>query len=115
LIKIARLVMGNGRWGPDDLAREIDCSQRTIFRDVEILSAAGIPITYDKAIQAYRVTEGFRFSGLDPKKVETNDTAYPAVHETLVNARRVLKEAEGLIVALRQLCEQLETARKTSS
>lgn len=115
LIKIARLVMGNGRWGPDDLAREIDCSQRTIFRDVEILSAAGIPIIYDKAIQAYRVTDGFRFSGLDPKKVEPCETSNPAVHDLLVNARRVLKDAEGLITALRQLCEQLETARKTAT
>ena len=71
LIKIARLVMGNGRWGPEDLAREIECSERTIYRDVEILTVSGMPIIYDKAIKAYRVREGFRFSGLEPQKVDT--------------------------------------------
>jgi predicted DNA-binding transcriptional regulator YafY len=115
LIKIARLVMGNGRWVPEDLAREIDCSQRTIFRDVEILSAAGIPIVYDKNIKAYSVVEGFRFSGLDPKKVEAGDAAYPAIHDLLVNARRVLKDAEPFLDALRQLCRQLEAVRKPGS
>src|SRR5215212_6358501 len=46
LIRIARLLMGNGRWGPEDLAREIECSVRTIFRDIEVLTVSGMPITY---------------------------------------------------------------------
>jgi predicted DNA-binding transcriptional regulator YafY len=108
LIRIARLVTGNGRWGPDDLAKEIECSTRTIYRDVEILSAAGIPITFDKATQAYRVPQGFRLGNLDPATVDVCDTASPAVHDLLVQARRVLKEAEGLMACLRQLCDQLE-------
>lgn len=113
LIRIARLVTGNGRWGPEDLAKEIECSTRTIYRDVEILSAAGIPITFDKATQAYRVPSGFRFSKLDPLTVDARDTASPAVHDLLVQARRVLKEAEGLITCLRQLCDQLEARKPT--
>src|SRR4051794_31123969 len=96
LIRIARLVTGNGRWGPEDLAKEIECSTRTIYRDVEILSAAGIPITFDKPTQAYQVQPGFRFSKLDPTTVDVHDAASPAVHDLLVQARRVLKEAEGL-------------------
>ena len=115
LIRIARLVMGNGRWGPDDLAREIECSPRTVFRDVEILAAAGIPLFYDKAVQAYRVREGFRFSGLDPQTVATCDPANPAVHDLLVNARRVLKDAEALLDSLRRLCNQLEATRVAGS
>lgn len=115
LIRIARLVMGNGRWGPEDLAREIECSQRTIFRDVEILSAAGIPIVFDKSIQAYRVTDGFRFSGLDPMKIEAGNAAFPAVHELLVDARRLLKDAERFLETLRHLCHQLEAVRKAGS
>lgn len=110
LIRIARLVTGNGRWGPDDLAREIECSTRTVYRDVEVLSAAGIPITFDKATQAYRVTPGFRLGSLDPTPVDACDTASPAVHDLLIQARRVLKEAEGLMTCLRQLCDQLESA-----
>lgn len=113
LIRIARLVTGNGRWGPDDLAREIECSTRTIYRDVEVLSAAGVPITYDKAAQAFRVPAGFRFSKLDPLTVDVCDTASPPVHDLLVQARRVLREVEGLMTALRQLCDQLEVKKPT--
>lgn len=113
LIRIARLVTGNGRWGPDDLAREIECSVRTVYRDVEILSAAGLPITFDKPTQAYRVPHGFRLGSLDPAPVPLGDPASPVVHDLLVQARRVLKEAEGLITALRQLCEQLEAGKPT--
>ncbi len=111
LIRITRLVLGNGRWGPDDLAEEVECSTRTIYRDVEILSAAGIPITFDKAKQAYSVQPGFRFSGLDPTTVDLRAAASPPIHDLLVQARRVLKEAEGLTTCLRQLCDQLEPAR----
>lgn len=115
LIRIARLVTGNGRWGPEDLAREIECSERTIYRDIEVLSAAGIPVFFDKSTRAYRVPEGFRFGKLDPQQVETCDTVNPAVHDLLVNARRVLRDAEAFLEALRTLCNQLEAAGRTGT
>lgn len=108
LIRLARLVLGNGRWGPEDLAKELECSTRTVFRDIETLATAGIPVWFDKATQAYCVQPGFRFSKLDPMTLDVCDTASPAVHDLLVQARRVLKEAEGLMTCLRQLCDQLE-------
>jgi predicted DNA-binding transcriptional regulator YafY len=109
LIRLARPVLGNGRWGPEDLAKELECSTRTVFRDMEILSAVGIPVWFDKATEAYCVEPGFRFGKLDPMTVDVCDTASPAVHDLLIQARRVLKEAEGLMTCLRQLCDQLET------
>src|SRR5688572_11189848 len=102
LIRIARLVTGNGRWGPEDLAREVECSERTIYRDIDMLSAAGIPVFFDKAVQAYRVPEGFRLSTLDPQAVAPCDTANPAVHDLLVSARRVLKDADAFLATLRK-------------
>ncbi len=111
LIRLARLVLGNGRWGPDDLAKELECSTRTVFRDIDTLAAAGIPVWFDKATQAYCTQPGFRFSKLDPSDVDLCDTASPAVHDLLVQARRVLKETEGMMTALRQLCVQLESAK----
>jgi len=113
LIRIARLVTGNGRWGPDDLAREIECSTRTVFRDIETLATAGIPVWFDKTTQAYCVQPGFRFSKLDPANVNVCDTASPPVHDLLVQARRVLREVEGLMTALRQLRDQLEVKKPT--
>ncbi len=105
LIRIARLIMGNGRWGPEDLAREIECSERTIFRDVEALTVAGIPIFFDKSVQAYRVPPGFRFSGVDPEMVDPGDTCSPAVHDLLGTARSLLQDAEVFLVRLRTLCD----------
>jgi predicted DNA-binding transcriptional regulator YafY len=113
LIRLARLVLGNGRWGPEDLAKELECSTRTVFRDIDTLVAAGIPVWFDKGNQAYCVRPGFRFSKLDPMTVDVCDTASPAVHDLLVQARRVLKEAEGLMTCLRQLCDQLEAKKPT--
>jgi len=91
------------------LAKELECSTRTIYRDVEILSATGIPIAFDKTTQSYRVPPGFRFSKLDPMTVDPCDTASPAVHDLLVHARRMLKESGAFLEALRTLCDRLET------
>jgi predicted DNA-binding transcriptional regulator YafY len=33
------------RWTLEQLARELQCSQRTIARDIEVLEAVGLPIT----------------------------------------------------------------------
>jgi predicted DNA-binding transcriptional regulator YafY len=112
LIRIARLVMGNGRWGPDDLARELECSVRTVYRDVEILTVAGIPLFFDKTDQAYRVPNGFRFSGVEPQPVPACDPTSPAVHDLLASARSLLQDAETFLVRLRTLCVELEAARR---
>lgn len=37
------------------MAKELECSTRTVFRDIETLAAAGIPVWFDKATQAYCV------------------------------------------------------------
>ena len=112
LIRIARLVLGNGRWGPEDLAREIECSVRTVFRDVETLTLAGIPIFFDKSAQAYRVPPGFRFSGVEPEMVDPGDACSPAVHDLLCTARSLLQDAETFLVRLRTLCDELEATRR---
>ena len=91
----------------------MECSTRTVFRDIDTLSAAGIPVWFDKSTQAYCVQPGFRFSKLDPMTVDVCDTASPPIHDLLVQARRVLKEAEGLMTCLRQLCDQLEAKKPT--
>lgn len=55
------LIQSKGRWGAKDLARELECSERTIYRDVEVLSIATVPVYFDEVHACYRVREGFKF------------------------------------------------------
>jgi predicted DNA-binding transcriptional regulator YafY len=109
LLRITRLVMGHGRWGPDDLAREVGCSVRTVHRDIQVLSMSGVPIYWDRACEAYRVREGFRFPGLEPRPGDrTEDDA----RDLLQLARGFLAAGEDLLAAVRELCERLESCRQ---
>src|SRR5437762_999286 len=70
LLRTLHLIMGPGRWDAEALARELECSRRTVHRLLQTLSMAGVPWHYDEAHQAYRVRRGFKFPGLDVSKAE---------------------------------------------
>lgn len=107
LLRITRLLLGHGRWGPGDLAKEIACSPRTIYRDIQTLCLAGIPIHFDQETQAYKVPEGFRFPGIDPKPAKLapgNDQLHPL----LDRAKRFVQDGHELIRRLEELCQAIE-------
>jgi biotin operon repressor len=50
------------RWTLEQLATELQCSQRTLMRDIEVLEAVGLPIT--TAVERRRGIKGeFFFAG----------------------------------------------------
>lgn len=107
LIRITQLLLGHGRWGPDDLAKEIECSPRTIYRDITTLTMAGIPIRFDKESQAYRVPDGFRFPGIESRRSnpvkESSNTS-----ELLPVVRAFITDGQKLIECLKAMCEKIE-------
>lgn len=65
ILRVLELIQGRGRYDISELARELECSARTIFRDLNILELAGIPWYYHESDRCYRVRPDFRFPALN--------------------------------------------------
>ena len=102
LIRVTQLLMGNARWGPNDIARELECSVRTVYRDITTLSMAGVPIHFDKECACYRVPEGFRFPGFEPKSSKSTSKANPTVERGVLE---MVDECQILLNSIRAKIE----------
>ena len=61
---VLNLVQSRGRWNAKAMAAELGCSERTIYRDLEVLEFAGVPWFFDEQDQCYRVRPDYRFPNL---------------------------------------------------
>jgi predicted DNA-binding transcriptional regulator YafY len=62
LVSLALLLQARGRTPAADLARELEVSVRTIYRDISALNAAGIPVIAEAGRGGgCRLVEGYRF------------------------------------------------------
>jgi predicted DNA-binding transcriptional regulator YafY len=61
VLKVLELIQSRGRWNAKAIADELECSERTVYRDLDVLEFAGVPFFFDESDQCYRVRPDYRF------------------------------------------------------
>jgi predicted DNA-binding transcriptional regulator YafY len=72
LLSILLLLQKRGKMTSRELAQTLEVSERTVFRDMEALSASGIPILAERGREGgWMLTEGYRTSltGMKPQEI----------------------------------------------
>jgi predicted DNA-binding transcriptional regulator YafY len=116
LLKILLLIQGQKGWTSRRLAEECGTTPRTIFRDMKMLEAAGVPYFYDEQEQCYSLRRDFF---LPPVQLTLDETlALAALAEqiggdeqvpfTKAASRAIAKIRGQLPSALRRQLEQIE-------
>lgn len=120
VLRVLQMIQGNGPWTAQSMARELECSERTVYRDLQALAAAGVPWFFDEYSQSYRIREGYKgpFSHFPsrPKPGDrepegppiSSDEAQSIVSLAKESAQRLLTEAESVIQALDRLSSAME-------
>lgn len=108
----------NGPWNPQTIAQELCCSERTVYRDLQVLSMAGVPWFFDELCDSYRVTEGYRFPGVstaqDSKSSSHQRVGQAAlIQEAKDASRQLITSAERVARLMNNLVKALEQPNKT--
>lgn len=103
LLRVLHIILGPGRHDSKTIANELECSERTVFRDLQALGVAGVPWYFDDSCQSYRVRPGFRFSALPlgeqqgPPQASSGESPVPTSRElTDLSIEAVRQIAQGL-------------------
>lgn len=99
VLRVLNLVQGRGRWTSKAIAEELECSERTIYRDLEVLEFAGVPYYKDLKDNSIRVRPDFRFPILNL----TDDEVFGQTVATALMRTPGLDVTEGAVLTTRKL------------
>lgn len=120
VLRLLVLIQSPGQWNAQTIAKELEVSERTVYRDLQTLTAAGIPWFFDDYAQSYRIREGYRgrLPKTSPESGSQSETPPPTPTSpddprsivTLAKeaAQRLLAEAEGVVQSLDRLSRAIE-------
>lgn len=61
VLRVLEFIQTRGRWTTKAIAEELECSERTVYRDLEVLAFAGVPFFKDEPQGFLRVRSDYRF------------------------------------------------------
>jgi biotin operon repressor len=115
VLRVLQFVLSRGEpWDAEGIAKELEVSERTVYRDIQTLQLAGVPVYHDEQAGGYRVRPGFRLTCLDdhgdrPHARGREDAA--ATPEQLADAS--LNAAQRLLSDTQELVDLLTRLRDT--
>lgn len=59
LLRLITMLQSGRNWTVDELARELEISRRTVFRDLNVLEMAHVPYYFDREAGTYRINNHF--------------------------------------------------------
>ena len=99
VLGVLSLIQSRGRWNAKAIADELDVSERTVYRDLEVLEFAGVPWFFDETELCYRLRSDFRF----PTLALTDDEAWGQAMVTVLSKAPGLTPGAGAAGTTRKL------------
>ncbi|MFI6576326.1 helix-turn-helix transcriptional regulator [Nocardiopsis sp. NPDC050513] len=112
LVSLVLLLRQRGRMTADTLARELEVSTRTVLRDIEALSAAGVPVYAERGRHGgFALLPGFRteLTGLN------HDEALALLTAVSGRGERVFGLGSALASAMRKVVDALPESHRASA
>ncbi len=78
VLKVFSLIQSGRNYDVKAIASELNCAERTVARDLEVLTYAGVPWYFDKEHRSYRVPKDYRF----PISVAPNSATIPFMNQS---------------------------------